>query len=233
VASPIPFRRAKPVRDLLCKSDAESVGKPVDDTVEAVDCLLAVPPRARTQHLNSFPFWIFVDQPSKSARQDRLSRANLAYHRQASLRTRDEDSFILKFLSDPRLLSFHRPHAGRPSIFRTDVVLLRIQPLRPSSHASVRSDRPYSPRTALPARYPPVGVWPAMMRADMAAAYLDFENTAELTRAIRQGKAPPPVSRRGKGRLRQPVWSKAILDHFAAPIGTKDAKEPEDLVCLV
>jgi hypothetical protein len=72
-----------------------------------------------------------------------------------------------------------------------------------------------------------------MMRADIAAAYLDFENTAELTRAIRRGEAPPPVSCRGKGRLRQPVWSKAILDRFAAPIGTRDAKEPEDLLCLV
>jgi hypothetical protein len=68
----------------------------------------------------------------------------------------------------------------------------------------------------------------------MAAAYLDFENTAELIRAIRRGEAPPSISCRGKGRLRQPVWSKATLDHFAAPIGIKrDAKEPEDLLCLV
>ena len=40
-----------------------------------------------------------------------------------------------------------------------------------------------APRTALPARYPPVGVWPALMRADMAAAYLDYRDTGELARA--------------------------------------------------
>ena len=72
-----------------------------------------------------------------------------------------------------------------------------------------------------------------MMRADLAAAYLDFENTAELGRAIRRGDAPPPVSCRGKGRLRQPVWSKAIMDQFAAPLQSRDTKEQEDLLCLV
>jgi len=67
----------------------------------------------------------------------------------------------------------------------------------------------------------------------MAAAYLDFKDTGELARAIRRGDAPPPVSCRGTGRLRQPVWSKATMDHFAAPIGRSDAREPEDLLCLV
>lgn len=72
-----------------------------------------------------------------------------------------------------------------------------------------------------------------MMRADMAAAYLDFGNTGELARAIGRGHAPPPVSWRGTGRLRQPVWSKAIMDQFAAPIGTRHLREAEDLLCLV
>lgn len=90
-----------------------------------------------------------------------------------------------------------------------------------------------SRRIALPARYPPARTWPAMMRADMAAAYLDFEDTGELTRALGRGDAPPPAGFRGTGRLRQPVWSKATMDHFAAPIGKRELKEAEDLLCLV
>ena len=39
-------------------------------------------------------------------------------------------------------------------------------------------------RAALPARYPPVGTWPALMRADMAAAYLDYRDTLELARGV-------------------------------------------------
>ena len=72
-----------------------------------------------------------------------------------------------------------------------------------------------------------------MMRADLAAAYLDFDDTAEFRRAIRRGDAPPPVSYRGTGRLRQPVWSKALMDQFAAPLHSRDTKEQEDLLCLV
>lgn len=72
-----------------------------------------------------------------------------------------------------------------------------------------------------------------MMRADMAAAYLDFENTGELARAIARGEAPPPRGYRGTGRMRQPVWSKTIMDRFAASIGKRDLKETEDLLCLV
>jgi hypothetical protein len=96
----------------------------------------------------------------------------------------------------------------------------------------VGSHKPIGSRAAVPARYPPDGCWPAVMRADMAAAYLDFPNTTEFARAVRRGEAPPPISYRGAGRLRQPVWSKAIIDHFAMP--TKPARDPsEDLLCLV
>jgi hypothetical protein len=51
---------------------------------------------------------------------------------------------------------------------------------------------------ALPARYPPAGVWPAQMRADMAAAYLDFANTVELAVAVRCDDARAPSSLRGQ-----------------------------------
>ncbi|MGY4429879.1 hypothetical protein ACVWWO_002356 [Bradyrhizobium sp. F1.13.1] len=67
----------------------------------------------------------------------------------------------------------------------------------------------------------------------MAAAYLDFVDTSELMRAISRGDAPPPIGFRGTGRLRQPVWSKATMDHFAASIGKGDLKQGEDLLCLV
>lgn len=48
-----------------------------------------------------------------------------------------------------------------------------------------------SPRSPLPARYPPTGAWPAVMRADMAAAYPDYRDTRELARGVSRGEAPP------------------------------------------
>lgn len=89
-------------------------------------------------------------------------------------------------------------------------------------------------RSALPARYPPIGAWPALMLADMAAAYLDFANTHELARAVGRGEAPPPIGYRGIGRARQPVWSRAAIDDFAAPRRTTnlDRSEGEDLASL-
>lgn len=75
-------------------------------------------------------------------------------------------------------------------------------------------------RTPLPARFPPAGAWPAEMRADMAAAYLDYRDTAELQRAIVRGDAPPPTSLRGTGRTREPVWSRQSLDRRLAPPST-------------
>jgi hypothetical protein len=49
----------------------------------------------------------------------------------------------------------------------------------------------------LPARYPP-GPWPGQMRADMVAAFLDFENTADLAAAVSRGEAPRPSALRKK-----------------------------------
>ncbi len=72
-------------------------------------------------------------------------------------------------------------------------------------------------RTNLPARYPPVGPWPAQMRADMAAAYLDYPDTDQLATAISRGEAPPPSCLRGKGRKREPVWNKDTLDGYLVP----------------
>ena len=91
------------------------------------------------------------------------------------------------------------------------------------------------PRTALPARYPPIGIWPALMRADLAAAYLDYRDTGELARAVARGEAPLPTGYHGIGRAREPVWSKAAVDDFTAPAKAMDLdrSEGKDLASLV
>ena len=90
-------------------------------------------------------------------------------------------------------------------------------------------------RTPLPARYPPIGTWPALMRADMAAAYLDYRDTGELVRAVVRGEAPSPTGYHGAGRSREPVWSKAVIDIFTAPASALDLdrSEGKDLSSLV
>jgi hypothetical protein len=94
---------------------------------------------------------------------------------------------------------------------------------------------PMVARTALPARYPPVGAWPAVMRADMAAAYLDYRDTSELARGVRRGEAPPPTAYHGAGYNRQPVWSKTVIDTFTTPnkVADDDRSERENLALLV
>ncbi|MBB4042057.1 hypothetical protein GGR34_003742 [Microvirga flocculans] len=62
-------------------------------------------------------------------------------------------------------------------------------------------------RGGLPARFPPHGAWPGIMRADVAAAFFDCANTGELRRAITRGEAPPPSDLRGTGRSKEPVWT--------------------------
>jgi hypothetical protein len=88
---------------------------------------------------------------------------------------------------------------------------------------------------ALPARYPPVGTWPAIMRADMAAAYMDYRDTGELARGVGRGEAPPPIGYQGAGRTRQPVWSKLTIDAFTNPHGAMDVdrSKRENLASLV
>lgn len=90
-------------------------------------------------------------------------------------------------------------------------------------------------RSTLPARYPPIGTWPALMRADMAAAYLDYRDTAELARAVARGEAPPPSSFHGIGRSREPVWSKAVIDDLTKPVKAtdRDRSAAKDLALLV
>ena len=91
-------------------------------------------------------------------------------------------------------------------------------------------------RFALPARYPPTGTWPAQMRADMAAAYLDYRDTAELAAAVARGNAPPPSSLRGSGRRREPIWARIDLDRRVASGALQSEfsqPEKENLAALV
>jgi hypothetical protein len=83
-------------------------------------------------------------------------------------------------------------------------------------------------RAALAARYPPTGAWPAQMRADMAAAYLDYCDTRELVAAIVRGEAPAPSSLRGSGRKREPIWARSDLDHYACPTLDSGITKSED-----
>jgi hypothetical protein len=74
------------------------------------------------------------------------------------------------------------------------------------------------------------------MRADMAAAYLDYSDTAELIAAISRGEAPAPSSLRGKGRKREPVWNREILDRHLVPVtssGEDRDNQQENLQSLV
>lgn len=67
------------------------------------------------------------------------------------------------------------------------------------------------------ARYPVNGAWPAEMRIDMLAAYLDFRNVRELVLAVSRGEAPPPTRYRGVGRAREAIWVKVMVDEHVAP----------------
>jgi hypothetical protein len=89
-------------------------------------------------------------------------------------------------------------------------------------------------RRNLPARHPS-GPWPGQMRADMVAAFLDFENTAELVAAVKSGEAPPPSAIRKRGKDIEPVWSRAHLEHFSAPsiAALENGTEVENLESLV
>ena len=67
-----------------------------------------------------------------------------------------------------------------------------------------------------PARFPEHGVWPFEMRADVAAAFLDFRTTRELMAAIVEGDAPKATAVRGEGKSREPVWHVDSLKEFLA-----------------
>jgi hypothetical protein len=96
---------------------------------------------------------------------------------------------------------------------RKGVIRLKEPELTPASKLRSASAR----RSSLSARYPVNGAWPAEMRIDMLAAYLDFRNVRELVLAVSRGEAPPPTRYRGVGRAREAIWVKVIVDEHVAP----------------
>jgi hypothetical protein len=74
------------------------------------------------------------------------------------------------------------------------------------------------------------------MRADMAAAFLDYESTRDFICAVKCGEAPLPTTVRGKARSREPIWSRAELERFVAQsdqTGQTQGTPAEDLASLV
>jgi hypothetical protein len=64
------------------------------------------------------------------------------------------------------------------------------------------------------AKYPAGNVWPAEMKANATAAYLDYETTGALTAAIKRGEAPPATATRIYNGRRIGVWSREACDAF-------------------
>jgi hypothetical protein len=52
------------------------------------------------------------------------------------------------------------------------------------------------------------------MRAPTTAAFFDYEDTAQLNRAVQRGEAPRPTSIRGS--TKEPIWSRAVCDEWIA-----------------
>jgi hypothetical protein len=67
-----------------------------------------------------------------------------------------------------------------------------------------------------PARFPDHGAWPAEMRADLVAAFLDYPNTRALVAGIVNGDAPRASSFRYDGGTRELTWYLEGLKAFVA-----------------
>ena len=86
----------------------------------------------------------------------------------------------------------------------------------PRTHRSPAAGRQLRAPRSLPARHPPHGAWPAEMRADMVAAYLDYETTGQLYAAVLRGEAPRPTGERLRNGRREPTWAfDALKTHVA------------------
>jgi hypothetical protein len=71
---------------------------------------------------------------------------------------------------------------------------------------------PRRPRSKA-ARFPSSD-WPFTLRADAAAAALDFDTSADLWRAVSNGDAPRPSGWRGRGRRREAIWVLADVQNW-------------------
>jgi hypothetical protein len=67
---------------------------------------------------------------------------------------------------------------------------------------------------SLTARFPAGSAWPAEMRADMVAAYLDYQTSGKMMAGISRGEVPPPTATRIFNGRRISVWARAACDAF-------------------
>jgi hypothetical protein len=88
----------------------------------------------------------------------------------------------------------------------------------PSRYATATSPRQVPVPRSRPARHPPHGAWPAEMRADVAAAFLDYETTGQLYAAVLRGEAPRPTGARLRNGRREPIWA---LDQLKAHVANR------------
>jgi hypothetical protein len=86
----------------------------------------------------------------------------------------------------------------------------------PGGSTTVMPVREVRAPRSFPARHPPHGAWPAEMRADMVAAYFDYETTGELYAAVRRGEAPRPTGERLRKGRREPTWAFDALNTYVA-----------------
>ena len=72
------------------------------------------------------------------------------------------------------------------------------------------------------------------MRADMAAAFFDFDTTAAFHAALTRGEVPRPTDARVRGRTREPLWSLDACRNFVARRhDLADGPESDNLAALV
>jgi hypothetical protein len=121
-----------------------------------------------------------------------------------------------------------QPVDGRPCFRRqarakrqADGSAFSVEPVAAESAKSVQDVRAGLRKQTIrvtnrPARFPPTGVWPLELRADMVAALLDFDTTRQLCKAIADGTAPRPGAVRGRGTELEVVWSREAVRDFVA-----------------
>jgi hypothetical protein len=88
----------------------------------------------------------------------------------------------------------------------------------PPRCATATSSRQLRAPRSRAARHPPHGAWPAEMRADVAAAFLDYETTGQLYAAVLRGEAPRPTGERLRNGRREPTWA---LDQLKAHVANR------------
>jgi hypothetical protein len=119
------------------------------------------------------------------------------------------------------------PHCG-PKPLRVELSTSLTREMRAKSAMSLRSP--------LFARYPPTGAWPLMMRADMAAAYLDYRDTGELARGVspRRSASTERLSRYRTCQRTDLVENCCAIDSFLeSSSGIESHRRTRDFASLV